>query len=189
MNIDDAAIREASVIPLEFWTDHEQLPNGDMVQVDFVTWQKIGNPNHCGQDKVTRIKRHQPEVWAALKRYYEHWKKNEEVEVDGTRIENWPAVTRKMAELLKNNGFLSVEEFSKASDSDLQRLGMGALALRDKAKAYVTIKGGDNKAAGLIASMQERLKLLEEQNAELIAANQKEDGEQPKRRGRPPKGE
>lgn len=172
--------RVADVIPLEFWTDHEDV-NGENVLVEWVRWQKKGNPNHQGEGRVRNVKRHQSDVWEALIPAYEAWKKNEQMPVNGTPIGNWPPITKRLAEVMKTNGFLSVEDLSKANDADLGRIGMGALALRDKAREFVALKV-DTKSAGQIDTLK---KQVEELTARLALMDA--DKPDPKKRGRKPK--
>lgn len=193
LDFDSADKRVASVIPLEFWIDHESV-NGENVIVEWVKWQKIGNPNHCGEGRVRRVQRHQPDIWEALKAYYDAWKKNEEVPVDGTPIISWPPVTKKMAEILKTNGFRSVEDFSKATDADLDRIGMGARGLKNLAIDFVANKSG-TKTAGEMVSLKEEIERLKEQIKFLSEANENLKSEAKKvkdvapKRGRPRKEE
>lgn len=191
LDFTDAEKRVADVIPTEFWTDHEDK-DGENVLVDFVRWQKIGNPNHKGEERVSRVKRHQPDIWEALKPYYEAWKKNEEAPVNGTPIANWPPITKRLAEVMKTNGFRSVEDLAKATDSDLGRIGMGAMALRDKAREFVALKV-DTKTAGTIDSLKKTIERLEneivflKEKNDALASRETNETKSPKRRGRPPR--
>lgn len=184
--MDDATVRQANVIPLEFWTDEDQLPDGTMVSVDWVKWTKVGNPNHGGSDKINRIMKHDVSVWSAIKPYYDAWKKQEGEPIDGTPITNWAGCTKKMAEVLRMNGFRSVEQFAQATDADLYRIGMGGLSLREKAKTFISIKGNESKASAEIVALRESNKILEERVNELLSA-MKDFRAEPKKRGRPAK--
>lgn len=183
-DFEDAAKRVASVIPLEFWTDHEDV-NGENVLVDWVRWQKIGNPNHKGEEKVKRVQKHQPDIWEAIKDHYEAWKKNEEAPVSGTPITNWPPITKRLAEVMKTNGYRSVEELSNATDADLGRIGMGAIGLRDKAREFVALKV-DTKTAGQVDSLKKHIEKLEEEIA-FLKERGSVQAKEPKKRGRKPK--
>jgi len=184
----DTSERVAHVIPIEFWTDHEDV-NGENVLIDWVRWQKVGNPNQKGEDKVRKVKKFDPDVWTTLEPYYNAWKKDEAEPVNGTPINNWPPVTKRLAEVLKGNGFRSVEDFAKANDADMGRIGMGALSLRDKAREFVSLKS-DTKNAGQIDSLKKQVDSLIQQVEFLTKQNESLMTEEvKKRRGRPPKGE
>lgn len=73
--------------------------------------------------------------------------------------------------------FQTVEQVATASDAQLQRVGMGAAGLRDKAKLYLTRKNKSDSSAEHEATRRE-LEELKAQMAELLAA---------RRPGRPPK--
>lgn len=161
--------RIASVFPLRFWTDTELDPKtGEMKNFDRVEWQKKGNPNHCGSAKISVLKKHDPEVYSALERSYEAWKKGEGEEIEGTPLNNWPPVSQKIAEHLKAQGYRSVEDLAKATDADLLRIGMGGRSLVEKAKAFIQLKSGDGKAAAMIAERDSRIDNLEKQLKEAI---------------------
>ena len=73
--------------------------------------------------------------------------------------------------------FQTVEQVATASDAQLQRVGMGAAGLRDKAKLYLTRKNKSDSSAEHESTRRE-LEELKAQMAELLAA---------RRPGRPPK--
>ncbi|NDD96757.1 MAG: hypothetical protein EB148_02300 [Actinobacteria bacterium] len=74
--------------------------------------------------------------------------------------------------------FVTVEQLALASDGQLQRVGMGGIGLREKARQYLNRKNRADSNAELEQTKQQ-LVALQAQMAELLA-------EKP-RRGRPPK--
>ena len=74
--------------------------------------------------------------------------------------------------------FQTVEQVALASDSQLQRIGMGGPGLREKAKNYLTRKNRSETAEEL-DNTKKQLAELQAQMAELLAAKP--------RKGRPPK--
>ena len=74
---------------------------------------------------------------------------------------------------------MTVEQLALASDGQLQRVGMGAVGLREKARQYLNRKNRTESNAEL-ADTKRQLAELQAQLAELTA-------DAPKRRGRPPK--
>ncbi len=77
--------------------------------------------------------------------------------------------------------FVTVEQLALASDGQLQRVGMGAVGLREKARQYLNRKNRTDSNAELT----ETKKQLAELQAQMAALLNKP--EEPKRRGRPPK--
>lgn len=57
--------------------------------------------------------------------------------VAGTPVEEWPAITRSQAEEMKGMKFFTVEQVAGASDEQIQRLGMNAPMMRQKARAFL----------------------------------------------------
>jgi hypothetical protein len=78
--------------------------------------------------------------------------------------------------------FMTVEQLALASDSQLQRVGMGGVGLREKARQYLNRKNRADSNAEL-EDTKKQLAALQAQMAELMS--QKTD--EAKRRGRPPK--
>jgi hypothetical protein len=77
--------------------------------------------------------------------------------------------------------FLTVEQLALASDSQLQRVGMGGVGLRERARLYLNRKNRSDASAEL-EDTKKQLAELQAQMAEFMAAQNEQ-----KRRGRPPK--
>jgi hypothetical protein len=100
-----------------------------------------------------------PELYAAFQR-------GEQRAAAGTPLEQWvhPSMTRSRVAELKACNILSVEELASVSDSILPRLGMGARALREGARAYIeTAKNGAANAemAAELASLKALVQQLQ----------------------------
>jgi len=97
-----------------------------------------------------------------------HWHKDDSKDINRDQI----------AELaiLK---FVTVEQLALASDGQLQRIGMGGVGLRERARQYLNRKNRSDASAEL-EDTKKQLAELQSQMAQLL-----EDA--PKRRGRPPK--
>lgn len=78
--------------------------------------------------------------------------------------------------------FMTVEQLALASDSQLQRVGMGGVGLREKARQYLNRKNRADSSAEL-EDTKKQLAELQAQMAQLLG----EKAGEPKRRGRPPK--
>lgn len=100
----------------------------------------------------------------------------------GTSIYNWDGVTASDARRFDLNGIKTVEQLAHVSDANLAGLGVGAMALRDKARAYLA--GGTTETVlrqqlGEQADQIEKLtavvnNLLEQQQAAQPARKAKE---------------
>ena len=116
-------------------------------------------------------------------RQYLYWKmQNTDASEIGTPLSQWNADNaeefnvHQMAELqiLK---FQTVEQIATATDAQLQRVGMGATGLREKARLYITSKNR-SKSDTELEETRAQLKQLQEQMATLM---------EPKKLGRPRK--
>jgi hypothetical protein len=110
--------------------------------------------------------------------------KNNEIQVPvvGTSLDDWQRdskgeVSRAQVEELRILKFQTVEQVAAASDSQLQRIGMGGPGLRERAKSYLNVKHRSESAEELEKTRSE-LETLKAQMAELMAA---------RKPGRPPK--
>jgi hypothetical protein len=70
--------------------------------------------------------------------------------------------------------FQSVEQVATASDSQLQRVGMGAMGLRERARAYLTSRNQSENTTEL-SETKKKLQELEAQMA-MILENQRKPG-------------
>jgi hypothetical protein len=105
-----------------------------------------------------------------------------QVPVVGTSLDDWQRdskgeVSRAQVEELRILKFQTVEQVAAASDSQLQRIGMGGPGLRERAKSYLSVKHRSESAEELEKTRGE-LETLKAQMAELMAA---------RKPGRPPK--
>ena len=98
--------------------------------------------------------------------------------VEGTMLDEWPAITRSQVEELRYMNIRTVEQLVAMSDANAQQV-MGINQLQKQAKEYLE---AHDKNDALIASLQARVEELEKGS---------EDPEEVKkpRRGRPPKTE
>lgn len=103
-------------------------------------------------------------------RFQAHWAKfqarESQDEVVGTRIDEWPALSKAQVEELKYMNVHTVEQLVAMSDTNASGM-MGINLLKDKAKRYLeaaeTNKAAEQLAAqdATIAALQERLERLE----------------------------
>ena len=146
---------------LRFWTEYEEVKGkpGDPVEVHWAEWVKKGGNGATTCEKVSRLKKDQV-LWPSIERSYDAWLKGQEAPVSGTPLSAWPGVHTAQADRLKLMHIRTVEDVAGLTDADLDKIGMGARALRDKARAFMQAKQGE---AQIAAAMVER----DEENARL----------------------
>lgn len=112
---------------------------------------------------------------------------NNETQVVGTPVETWAAeAPDELSEMqlgeLQILKFRVVEQVAMATDSQLQRIGMGSLGLRNKAQAFLRQRNAI-AATSEITETRRELAEIKEQMAALLASN----GAEKRGPGRPPK--
>lgn len=118
-----------------------------------------------------------PRQWAQFKN------STSPVQISGTPVDQWPAVTRSQAEELKGAKFYTVEQIAGCSDLQVQSMGMGGYTLRERAKAFLASASQTANAqadAAEKARLQEQLDAQKKELAALRALVQ--GGEKPKRK-------
>lgn len=105
---------------------------------------------------------------------YTNYRAGRQLPVHGTPIENWPAVTPSLMKSLLSMNVRTVEEVAAANEETLARMGLGARALKDRARAFLETASGPGAVAEELAAMRVRLATLEtalaEANAKLALA-------------------
>lgn len=100
-------------------------------QVELVEVFLPGNPYLQPVIPVTDVERQR---WAKA---YEQFRANEDQPAEGTPIKEWSVLTRSQVLELQAIGFQTIEELAAMSDNMASsKIGMGGMAIRDKAKAY-----------------------------------------------------
>lgn len=121
-------------------------------------------------------------------RQWIHYQMNSaDVSTIGTPISKWhedapDQLNQGQLQELQILRFMTVEQIAMASDAQLQRVGMGGVGMREKARNYLAGKNRAESSKELEQTRSE-LETLKAQMAQLLA-NQAEDAP---RRGRPPK--
>lgn len=118
-------------------------------------------------------------------RFARHWRAfqdrvNDDDLVEGTRLEEWPGISRSQVEELKFFNVHTLEQLVAMSDSNAQGF-MGINALKQRAQAYLDA-ASDNAAAEQLAEakrqneeLQERLAAMAERIEALEAEEEDED--------------
>ncbi len=99
-----------------------------------------------------------PAEWAEkFHTAYAHWKRGEEVPVEGTALVNWPTITPGQIASCKSIHVLTVEELALLNDEGVRRLGMGGLGLKQMAKKYLEAAAGPGKIMAENAALKAQL--------------------------------
>ena len=122
---------------------------------------------------------------------YEAWKDGREAPVNGTDLKNWPGVTPAQLKTCQNATIRTIEDLAEANADTIRKLGMGGVAMAEKAKSYLS-SAESNKASEEVASLKVKMESLvdaidkkDRQIEDLL--ERLEDS--PKKRGRPRKEE
>ena len=106
--------------------------------------------------KIQRDEIRFPKQWAFFKSTH-----SDDPAQQGTPLTAWPFLDVARAEMLRAMKFFTIEQIAGASDEQIGRIGMlagcGALAFRDKAKAYLSVA----RDANAVAHKEESLKAAE----------------------------
>ena len=166
----DVTQRTSAVRVLDFWTDHHPDATGNLVAHDWVRWAKVGSNGATTDERVDRIKKSNPVVWDAIRRPYEAWKDGQEEPVNGTPIEAWPGISKGQLAQLRLLNIRSVEDLASVNDAALDRIGMGARALREKAATWLkTQADGTAALAARLTALEDAARIKDERIAELEA--------------------
>lgn len=103
---------------------------------------------------------------------YNSWKRGQEVPVNGTPIRGWQMVSPAQAANIIAVNILTVEDLAQANGEAIQRLGMGGLALKQKAAAWLDAAKNAGGAATQIVKLTGDVKRLEAEKAGLLERNQ-----------------
>lgn len=98
---------------------------------------------HAVEDWLKNLQRNvvemrMPQGW--LDRYreqYEHWRKGEELPLNGTPIKGWGVISPAQAKNLISLNILTVEDLAQLNDEGIRRIGMGGVDLKHKANAWL----------------------------------------------------
>ena len=103
---------------------------------------------------------------------YKFWLEGESAPVNGTSIKSWPAVSPAQAKNIIAAGIFTVEDLAALPDTDLQILGIGATALKQKACSWIEASTDKGKMAEENAAMKAQLADLQKTVDQLMANQQ-----------------
>ncbi len=186
--------------PVDKWKTDSSGKETRMEKVPYVRIMKPGDNTSIIETPVRdEHKARWPDKWL-------YWQIKEgltsgDAQVPGWAIDEWPELTDEQKRELKFLRFSVVEQIAGASDAQVQRMGMGGLGLREKARQALRARMGAETKSELhkkdaeIALLNERLAKLEAlitapvQNVSTPTQEQLPvAAEPPKKRGGRPKG-
>ena len=124
-------------------------------------------------------------------RAYEAWKEGREAPVNGTDLKNWPGVTPAQLKTCQNATVRTIEDLAEANADTIRKLGMGGVAMMEKAKAYLA-SANQNKTSEEVSALMVKLEALSDtvkRKDEQISDLLERLDESTKKRGRPRKEE
>jgi len=124
-------------------------------------------------------------------RAYEAWKEGREAPVNGTDLKNWPGVTPAQLKTCQNATVRTIEDLAAANADTIRKLGMGGVAMMEKAKAYLA-SANQNKTSEEVSALMVKLDALSDtvkRKDEQISDLLERLDESTKKRGRPRKEE
>jgi len=98
---------------------------------------------------------------------YQAFKDEKEAPVLGTALRDWPAITPAQIKNLATLHVRSVEDIAGANEETLQRIGMGARDLQNRARNWLRAAEGPGKLAEEVSSLQSANAGLKARNEEL----------------------
>jgi hypothetical protein len=146
--------------------------------VDMVTVRQIGATDSVvfevdgwlAQNKIEvsngRLPKDHADLYATS---YERWKSGQELPLEGTPIKTWPVISPAQVEALVRVGLRTVEDLASLNDEGLRKIGMGAVELRQKAKAWMAAAQDKGKLTQDMTALQRTNEQLHNTVASLTA--------------------
>jgi hypothetical protein len=100
----------------------------------------------------------------AFKTKYKKWKDGQELPEDGTPVRTCPIFNKGEIAAIENANIRTLEALAVASGEGLANIGMGGLALRQRAEKYLA----DASGSGKIVAENEKLRVKVDQQDEMI---------------------
>lgn len=120
-----------------------------------------------------------------FERQYKAWLEGVEPPSDGQPLREWPPASPAIVKTMDAIGIRTVEALAACPDGILQGAGMGALTLKDKAKAWLLSASQHGVLAEELSALKVEVQQLRERNEQLAEENARLAAKP--RRGRPPK--
>jgi hypothetical protein len=119
--------------------------------------EKIAEEWLDGMAEGVRQERIPGEWLEAYTRKYKIWRETREVPEDGTPIMSWPALSPSQAKAILDANVRTLEDLVAANESTLAAIGMGARALKEKAKAWLDSADTTGKTAEELNDLRQQV--------------------------------
>lgn len=161
---------------VEFKAESEREGRPVFREIPFIRLISVGDRNNILEVKATdHYKQRFPREWKAFE-------SRQHGEMVGTPLAQWPQITKAQVKEAEFFNIKTVEQLAEVNDTALQKIGMGWMELRMKARNYLdAAKGAANQSAQ--AAENERLR----QEIEALKASFSAMQEDRPSRGRPRK--
>lgn len=164
---------------VEFKAESEREGRPIFKEIPFIRIVIPGDRNNVQECKATDYhKQRYPRAWAAFQA-------GQKEGFSGTALESWPQITRSQVKEAKYFEVHTVEQLAELSDTHCQRLGMGWMELRNKAKSYLNVAAGTAAETAQAAENERLREMIETLQAQMAAISDK--AEEAKKPGRPKK--
>jgi len=141
-------------------SEYRSKEAGHPVHVD-MPFVRISIPGDINNQIDTRVEDYHKARYAVQ---WARFEANQSQEMQGWKLKDWPKVTTAQVRNFEHLGVHTVEQLAGLSDSQCQKVGMGAMELRLQAKAALEgAKGVNTENEDLkkqLAAMQEQLQAL-----------------------------
>lgn len=142
-------------------------PSGSKDRIEKIAEEWLqGMAEGVAQDRI-------PGEWLeAYERKYKTWCETREVPEDGTPILGWPALSPSQAKAILDANVRTLEDLVVANESTLTAIGMGARALKEKAKAWLDSADTTGKTAEELGDLRQQVDTLTKSVETLTKANE-----------------
>lgn len=116
------------------------------VDVDMVTVRQLGAPDSSIFEVTRWLAQNKQDVTAGrlprehadyYEKAYRYWKEGQEMPCEGTPIKGWAVISPAQADTIIRFGLRTVEQLATINGEVMQRIGMGAVDIKNKAMAWV----------------------------------------------------
>lgn len=137
--------------------------------VDMVTVRQVGSADSSIFEVTRWLAQNTAEVQAGrlprehaahYDKMYSLWKAGQELPVEGTPIKGWAMIPPSQQEIIVRVGIRTVEDLATINAEAMQRIGMGAVMLKNKAQAWVSQAKDKGPATQEIAQLKQQNDVL-----------------------------
>lgn len=145
------------------------------IEQEYVLWlakmKPLTGPKGSGFDGHHEINsRFAPDWVAKIQEAYEKWKKGEDMDVEGTPLKNWPAISPGQIRTCLDMHLQTIEGLAHAADDTVERIGMGGYTLRQRARDWLdSIANGPGKTGAELEQLRVENSDMKEKNQKLEA--------------------